>query len=183
MKKSTKKVTRPAPKASPTNPWMIQDKALKEMERGMNHLHKHEYSEALKNFKTIVDGYAEDKELIDRAKVYVSICKIRQKGEPQTPKDTANLFYLGVMRANEADFDGAIGYLQKALETSPEDEKIHYVLASTLALKGERQTAVNHLKQAIDRNVLNRIHARNDPDFEPIRDDDALQNLLYPEEA
>jgi tetratricopeptide (TPR) repeat protein len=183
MTKSTKKVSRTAPKGLPTNPWMIQDKALKELERGMNHLHKQQYAEALKNFKTIIDGYSEDKELIDRALVYKRICETRMKGEPATPKDSANLFYLGVMRANEADFDGAVGYLQKALEVSPEDEKIHYVLASTLALKGERQTAVNHLKQAIDRNALNRIHARNDPDFEPIRDDDALQNLLYPEEA
>jgi tetratricopeptide (TPR) repeat protein len=183
MKKSTKKVSRPTPKATLTNPWMIHDKALKELERGMNHLHKQQYAEALKNFKTIIDGYSEDKELIDRAQVYQRICETRMKGEPVTPKDSANLFYLGVMRANEADFDGAVGYLQKALAVSPEDEKIHYVLASTLALKGERQTAVNHLKQAIDRNALNRIHARNDPDFEPIRDDDALQNLLYPEEA
>lgn len=183
MTKSTKKVTRPASKAVPNNPWMIQDKALKELERGVNHLHKQQYAEALKNFTTIIDGYAEDKELIDRARLYGNICQNRLKGEPEIPKDTANLFYLGVMRANEADFDGAIDYLQKALETSPEDEKIHYVLASTLALKGERQTSVDHLKQAIDRNALNRIHARNDPDFEPIRDDDALQNLLYPEEA
>ena len=183
MTKSTKKVTRTAPKAAPTNPWMIQDKALNELERGMNHLHKQQYAEALKNFTTIVDGYPEDKELIDRARVYQRICETRLKGEPATPKDAAGLFYYGVMRVNEADFDGAVDYLQKALQSSPEDEKIHYVLASTLALKGERQTAVNHLKQAIDRNALNRIHARNDPDFEPIRDDDALQNLLYPEEA
>ncbi len=183
MKKSTKKVTRPAAKAAPTNTWMIQDKALKELERGMNHLHKQQYAEALKNFKTIIDGYPEDKELLDRAQVYRRICESRMKSPPPTPKDPAGLFYLGVIKANEADFDGAVGYLQSALQASPEDEKIHYVLASTLALKGERENAVTHLKQAIDLNSLNRIHARNDPDFEPIRDDDALQNLLYPEEA
>jgi len=183
MKKSTKKVTRPAPNAVPTNSWMIQDKALKELERGVNHLHAQQYTEALKSFTAIVDGFPEDKELIDRARVYQRICESRMKGEPEAPKDPSDLFYLGVMRANDADFEGAVGYLEKALQSSPQDEKIHYVLASTLALKGEREPAVNHLKQAIELNTLNRIHARNDPDFEPIRDDDALQNLLYPEEA
>ena len=183
MKKSTKKVTRPGPNAPSTNPWMIQDKALKELERGMQNLHKQEYSEALQNFKTIIDGFPEDKELLDRARIYQQICAARIKPAPETPKDPANLFYLGVMKANEADFDGAVGYLELALQSSPEDEKIHYVLASTLALKGERGPAVDHLKRAIDLNTLNRIHARNDPDFEPIRDDDALQSLLYPEEA
>jgi len=183
MKKSTKKVTRPAPTSPPANPWMIQDKALKELERGVQHLHKQEYAEALQNFTAIIDGFPEDKELLDRAKIYKQICAARMKPAPETPRDPANLFYLGVMKANEADFDGAVGYLEQALRTSPEDEKIHYVLASTLALKGERGPAVDHLRRAIDLNTLNRIHARNDPDFEPIRDDDALQSLLYPEEA
>jgi hypothetical protein len=56
------------------------------------------------------------------------------------------------------------------------------VLASTLALKGDRGEAVKHLREAIDLNATNRVYARNDPDFEPIRDDENFQNLIYPEE-
>jgi tetratricopeptide (TPR) repeat protein len=183
MKKSTKKVTRPAAKAAPANTWMIQEKALKDLERGVNHLHKQQYADALKNFDAIIEGFPDDRELLDRVRVYKRICESRLTSPPETPKDPASLFYLGVMRANEADFDGAVGFLEQALQANPGDEKVHYVLASTLAMKGEREGAVDHLRQAIDRNAINRIHARNDPDFEPIRDDDALQNLLYPEEA
>ncbi len=184
MKKGAKKPSRTsAAKAAPTNSWMIHDKAIKELERGVNHLHKQQYSDALSNFKSIVDGYPEEKELKDRAKVYVRICETRLERKTGIPNDPQDLFYLGVFKANEAAYDEAVGYLERALQSSPKDEKIHYVLASTLALKGERGGAVEHLQKAIDLNSTNRIHARNDPDFEPIRDDDTVQNLLYPEEA
>ena len=56
---------------------MIQEKALKELEKGMNHLHRQHYADALTSFKTIVDGYPQDKELQDRAHVYLKICQSR----------------------------------------------------------------------------------------------------------
>ena len=75
-----------------------------------------------------------------------------------------------------------INHLERALQNNPKDEKVHYVLASTLALKGERREALAHLQQAIELNATNRIYARNDPDFEPLRDDENFQNLIHPEE-
>ena len=72
--------------------------------------------------------------------------------------------------------------LEHALQNNPKDEKVHYVLASTLALKGERREALEHLQQAIELNATNRVYARNDPDFEPLRDDENFQNLIHPEE-
>ena len=185
MKKGAKKTSRTttAAKAAPTNTWMIADKAIKELERGVTHLHKQRYSEALSNFKSIVDGYPDEMELLDRIKVYVKICETHLERKPAVPKDPNDLFYLGVIKANEAEYEEAVGFLDKALQSSPGDEKIHYVLASTLALKGERDRAVEHLQKAIELNGVNKIHARNDPDFEPLRDDDTVQNMLYPEEA
>src|SRR2546426_631406 len=71
---------------------------------------------------------------------------------------------------------------EKALQANPKDEKVHYVLASTLAAKGDRREALEHLREAIELNATNRIYARNDPDFEPLRDDENFQNLIHPEE-
>lgn len=184
MKKGTKKVSRSSAAKQPTtNTWMIHEKAIKELEKGMNHLHRQHYADALANFKTIVDTYPQEKELQDRAQVYLRICESRLEKKPGQPKRPEDLFYIGVIKANEADYDQAVDYLGKALQANPQDEKIHYVLASTLALKGSREEALKHLRQAVDLNPMNRIHARNDPDFETIRDDDTAQNILYPEEA
>jgi Flp pilus assembly protein TadD len=162
---------------------MIQDKAIKELERGMNHLHRQNYAEALERFRSIIKEYDEDKELQNRALVYARICERRIERKESAAKNPEQCFYLGVLKANEENYDEAIDYLGKAMQANPKDEKVHYVLASTLAQKGDREIAVQHLQKAIELNVLNRVHARNDPDFEQIRDDENFQNLLYPEEA
>lgn len=164
------------------NAWDIQDKALKEFERGVNLLHKQNYSDALGRFQLIKEQYPEEKELADRTNRYIQICHSMLDAKSSQPKKPEEFFYHGVMKANEADFDAAIGFLDRALQSDPKDEKIHYVLASTLALKGDSGEAVKHLQKAIDLNATNRIFARNDPDFEQLRDDETFQNLIYPEE-
>jgi len=167
---------------APANTWMIHEKALKEFERGVGLLKKQSYSEALERFQAIVTGFPQEKELTDRAQAYTRICRnLLDRREPQ-PSKPEDFFYYGVIKANEADYDEAVQLLEHALQNNPKDEKVHYVLASTLALKGERREALEHLQQAIELNATNRVYARNDPDFEPLRDDENFQNLIHPEE-
>ena len=183
MKKApAKKMTKAPVKTTPTNTWMIHEKALKDFERGVGLLQKQSYAEALERFEAIVGSFPQERELTDRAGVYLRICRNlleRKETQPRRPED---FFYYGVIRANEADYDEAVRLLEKALQAAPKDEKVHYVLASTLALKGERREALEHLREAIELNTTNRIYARNDPDFEPLRDDENFQNLIHPEE-
>ncbi|MGH9750283.1 MAG: tetratricopeptide repeat protein [Candidatus Polarisedimenticolia bacterium] len=185
MKKaSTKKSSaKTAPTGKTQNAWVIQEKALKEFERGITLMQKQNYAEARGHFQVILDNHQQERELVDRARIYARICAgLAEKREPQ-PRKPEDYFYFGVMKANDADYDAAVTWLQKALQATPKDEKVHYVLASTLALKGERRDALEHLRTAVELNATNRIHARNDPDFEPLRDDDNFQNLIHPEEA
>jgi len=168
--------------AAQTNTWIMHDKALKEFERALAHLQKQNYADAKQQFEAIQKEYPEEKELHDRAGVYARICHNLlepKSGQPRRPEDA---FYFGVMKANDAEYDEALKLFDRALQASPKDEKIHYVMASTLALKGDRREALNHLRQAVELNETNRIYARNDPDFEPLRDDENYQNLIHPEE-
>lgn len=185
MKKPTKKMAKaPVAPAPGGNTWNIQEKALKEIERGMNALHKQNWSEAVTHFQTIVDGYPQEKELQDRAQMYVRVAKSHLEGDGGTQRaKPEELFYLGVMKANEADYDQAVELLDRALQHNPKDERSHYVMAATRALKGEREVALRHLQEAITLNAQNRFYAMNDPDFESIRDEETFENLVYPEEA
>jgi tetratricopeptide (TPR) repeat protein len=183
MKKAAPRKPAKAPATTATNTWMIHEKALKEFERGVGLLQKQSYSEAIERFQAIVGSFPQEKELTDRAQVYLRICQnVLERKEPQ-PRKPEDFFYFGVIKANEANYDEAVKFLEKALQANPKDEKVHYVMASTLAAKGDRREALEHLREAIELNATNRIYARNDPDFEPIRDDDNFQNLIHPEEV
>ena len=184
MKKAAaKKVSKnTAASMSGGNTWDLQDKTLKEFERGLNSLHRQSYAEALERFQELHDSHPQEKELLDRLRIYIRICNDMLHRKPAQPKKPEDCFYFGVMKANDADYDEAVKYLERALQADPKDEKVHYVMASTLALRGSREDAVRHLRQAIELNDGNRIYARNDPDFEPLRDDEEFQNLIHPEE-
>ena len=182
MKKAAPRKPAKAPATTATNTWMIHEKALKEFERGVAQLQRQNYPEALERFQAVVQGHPQEKELLDRAQVYIRICKEMGDRKVAQPKTTEETFYFGVLKANEADYDEAVSLFERALQAAPKDEKIHYVMASTLALKGDRLEALDHLKQAIELNATNRIYARNDPDFEPLRDDETFQDLIHPEE-
>jgi tetratricopeptide (TPR) repeat protein len=183
MKKASRKSSRStAARGAGTPSIAIQEKGVKEFERGVTHLHRQNYAEAVDRFQAVIESHPLEKELLDRAHVYLRICKgmmDRKVAQPKKPEDN---FYFGVIKANEANYDEAVKYLDRALQNAPKDEKVHYVMASTLALKGERQDALKHLREAIELNATNRIFARNDPDFEPLRGDEDFQNLVHPEE-
>jgi tetratricopeptide (TPR) repeat protein len=185
MKKPAKKMAKTATGTQPSgsNSWNIQDKALKELERGLQALHKQSYNEALGHFQAIIEGYPQEKELQDRAQGYARVCRVQVAGKDTSQRKPESYYYLGVMRANEADYDQAIEMLDRALQHDPRDERAHYVMASTRALKGERDLALKHLQEAIALNTQNRFYAMNDQDFESIRDEEPFENLVYPNEA
>src|SRR5262245_15346830 len=96
MKKPTKKMAKsPTPAAAGGNTWNIQEKALKEMERGLQSLHKQSWSDALTHFQAIIDGYPQEKELQDRAQMYARVCKTHQSDGGSQRAKPEDLFYLG----------------------------------------------------------------------------------------
>ena len=181
MKKVVAKKTKPA--AAHANTWIMHEKALKEFERAVSLLQKQNFAEALPHFESVSKEFPQEKELHDRAGIYIRICKNFLDPKTPQPRRPEDYFYHGVIKANDADYDEALKLFDRALQAAPKDEKIHYVMASTLALKGDRKEALEHLKSAIELNETNRVFARNDPDFEPLREDENFQNLIHPEEA
>ncbi len=182
MRKAPAKKVSKTPAIARKNTWMIQEKALKEYERGIQLLRKQNYSEARTHFRAVLDGYPQEREILDRSRIYIRICDDMTEKPEFHPRKPEDHFYLGVIKTNEAEYDEAMKCFEKALQATPKDEKIHYVMASTLALKGERRQALEYLKTAIELNATNRIYARNDPDFEPLREEDDFANLVHPEE-
>ena len=156
------------------------EQALQEYDRALQLLRKQEFAGAADGFKAILKNHPQEKEIADRCRVYLRVCE-RDLGEKVMPlKRVEDYYYQGVLECNRQRYDEALKHLDRALKMNPKDDRVLYVLAATQALKGEREQALSSLKEAIDLNATNRIHAQNDPDFETLREDDAFLDLVLP---
>lgn len=156
------------------------EQAIHEYEQALVLLRKQQFAEAAEGFKAILKSHPQEKEVADRCRAYLRICE-RGPGEKVMPlKRVEDYYYQGVLECNRQQYDEALKHLDRALKMNPKDDRVLYVLASTQALKGDREQALAALKEAIDLNAVNRIHAQQDPDFEPLRDDDAFLDLVLP---
>ena len=63
-------------------------------------------------------------------------------------------------------------------DEDPDNDHALYMLAVAHAQRDEHAEAVAHLERAIALNPENRALARNDPDLEPLRDDEAFRATL-----
>ena len=77
------------------------------------------------------------------------------------------------------DFEGGIDLMRGGLQRASDPSGILlYQLACFESLSGQRDAAVKHLRGAIEADPRWRADARSDSDFDPIRDDPSLQELL-----
>ena len=68
--------------------------------------------------------------------------------------------------------------LRETIEAHPEYTELFYNLACCESLAGRTTDAIEHLRQAIDRSEQVRSLARDDSDFDPIRDEPAFAELI-----
>jgi tetratricopeptide (TPR) repeat protein len=68
--------------------------------------------------------------------------------------------------------------LRLVRDEDPDNDHALYMLAVAHAQRGERAEAIAHLERAIALNPENRGLARSDPDFEPLRADEAFRQAL-----
>ncbi len=147
------------------------EKALLDLyERGIKGLYSRNYQQAMDLFERLIENYPEEIELTDRARNFIKICLSQGATRKQhQPKTAEEMFDVGVMEHNKANFKRAVEYFQAALEADPKGDYIHYALAASYAQAGDLDLAIQCLQKSIQLNPENKFLARNDPDFEPIR--------------
>ena len=69
-------------------------------------------------------------------------------------------------------------HLRLVRDEDPDNDHALYMLAVAHAQRDELAEAVAHLERAIALNPENRGLARNDPDLEPLHDDEAFRAAL-----
>ncbi|MGH9366937.1 MAG: tetratricopeptide repeat protein [Thermoanaerobaculia bacterium] len=155
----------------------LAESARKEFDRGVSALQKKKIEEAERHLSELTQKYPDEKELVDRARVYLAVCERQKKGAAPALTEPEDFYYAAVLAKNRGQVTEAIEHLKRAVRKNGAG-KVDFLLACCYAQNGERETAIEHLKRAIEEDQSNRILARHDSDFDPVRDTPEFQELL-----
>jgi outer membrane protein assembly factor BamD (BamD/ComL family) len=147
-------------------------------ERGLEALQHHDYTGAVDLLESVLRQYPEEKELHERVRLYLNICRRQAAPLQATPHTVEERLYAATLAINGGRYDEAITHLRLVRDEDPDNDHALYMLAVAHAQRGEHAEAVAHLERAIALNPDNRGLARTDPDLEPIRADESFRAAL-----
>lgn len=146
-------------------------KALAAYGQAVREFQKGEFEKAAESFQGFIEKFPAEREIVDRARVFVSIAQKRPKRDSAPMKSSEDHYRAGVVKINQRDYPGAVKVLEKALELKENDGLVHYLLADVHALTGEADAALEYLKKAVQKDKTYAVLAQNEPDFEPLWED------------
>jgi tetratricopeptide (TPR) repeat protein len=182
LTESPERVPLPAPSAPPPplppprKPGFYEAVAI--YERGVQALQRHDFGGAANYFRTVLERYPEERELLERARLYLRVCERETSRQPAEAKTPAERVYAATVALNSGDHNGALDHLQRALGEDPESDHAHYIMAVALGMRNRQDEALEHLQQAIALNPENRGLAKQDPDLDSIRDHNRFRDAL-----
>src|SRR5262245_11854437 len=114
----------PAPPAPPRKPTFYEAIAL--YETGVRALQKHDFDGAATSFRAVVQRYPEERELLERARLYLRVCERETAQRPQGPQSAQERVYAATMALNAGDSETALSHLQRAIDQDPNSDHAHY---------------------------------------------------------
>jgi tetratricopeptide (TPR) repeat protein len=148
-------------------------------ERGFRALQAREFGEAARVLGSIIERFPDEKELHERARVYIAICERQSDSRrSQVPRTIEERMNAATVAINRGAFADALGYLRSVKSEDAENDLVHYMMAVAHAGLGDADAAIPHLHEAIELNPENRFLAVQDTDLDPIRAHTAFVALL-----
>jgi tetratricopeptide (TPR) repeat protein len=170
-----------APPAPPRRPAFYEALAL--YESGVRALQRHDFVAAAGGFREVIQRYPDERELVERARLYLQVCERETARRPSGPQTPTEWVYAATVALNAGDSDGALEHLNRALSQDPDSDHAHYIMSVALLERGDVHKSLDHLRQAISLNPDIRSNAIQDPDLASLRDLDAFREVLGTPEA
>ena len=149
-------------------------------EKGFAALQQHDYNNALVLFERILSSFPEERELHERVRLYLNVCRRHATPPTTPPQSIQERLYASTLALNGGRYDEAISHLRLVRDEDPDNDHALYMLAVAHAQRGEHAESIAHLERSIALNGENRGLARRDPDLEPLHDDEAFHAALEP---
>jgi tetratricopeptide (TPR) repeat protein len=148
-------------------------------EKGVQLLQAHKFKEAAEVLKGVIARFPDEKELHERARLYILVCERSVVAAAPAPAETTeDRVFAATLAINNGQLDQAISQLSAVIQQDPEHDHAAYMLGMAHALRGNVEQAVQFLGRAMALNVENRELVRKEPDLESLRRTDAMMALL-----
>jgi tetratricopeptide (TPR) repeat protein len=152
--------------------------ALALLEKGIECIYRGDFKKAREELKRLLETYPGEIDILARARSYIQICDREEATQKKPPATTDQLYALGVVEHNKANYDRALSYFLQSLEIHPDADYIYYSVAASLAMKGNLPESMENLRKAVALNEDSRIYAKNDADFSALQDQEEFMELV-----
>lgn len=147
-------------------------------ERGIEALQRHDYESAVVLLESVLREFPDEKELAERVRLYLNVCARQVAPKEDSPTTIEERLYAATLALNGGEPHEALRHLRLIRDEDPDNSDALYMLAVAHAQRGEQLEAVAHLSRAIALDPENRALARQDPDLDPLRENEAFQTAL-----
>jgi tetratricopeptide (TPR) repeat protein len=152
-------------------------KVLAAFGQAMKEFHKGDFEKAVELLKSFIEKHPSEREIVDRARVYLALSEKHPKKESVSPKTFDDYCRAGVAKVNQTDFAGAEKFLERALEFKQNEGLVHYLLADVRCLTGRQDDCLDELKKAILKDKIYAVMAQNESDFQALWEDKKFKVL------
>jgi tetratricopeptide (TPR) repeat protein len=147
------------------------EKSLLAYTQTMKAFHRGDYPRAAALLKEFLEKHVSEIELVDRAKVYLSICEEQQRSTEVKLKTSDDYYQFGIFKLNQGEYEESLKLLNKAAEMKPKEGKFFYSIAACYCLMGNEDKCLENLKKAVQIDKYFKILAQNERDFERLWED------------
>jgi len=153
-------------------------KALSSFSKAMKYFHKGDFDKAKPALKDFIKSHSEEKELLDRAKLYIDIIQGREEKESIPLKSFDDYYQQGIFLLNQGRYEESLELLKKANKKKAKQAKVYYALANVFCLMDQKDKCIANLRKAMELDEFYGILAQNETDFEVFREDEEFNSLF-----
>lgn len=148
-----------------------EEEALEELQKGIEALYAKKWKKALGILEPIAEE-AQIPEVAARARQYADVAQRRME-----ENEEVDPYLLAVVAKNRGEYDEALAICRER-KRAEKDARFAYLAAAITSRQGDLDAASDHLVRAIELEPRNRNHARRDPDFAELREDEERAEIL-----
>lgn len=144
---------------------------------------KKDYEKAEAGFDALIEQYKDSEffsvmEVLARAGVYKSICGAQLNPVKTALKDDQDFLNEGLFQLNAGNYPEARKHLEKIEGKGHNDAYAAYLLSLVYYKQEEVDRALESLGKAVKLDPFYKIIAHNEPDFDPLFDNDQFNALM-----